>query len=78
MTAANETLGDLHEKVATVLSDALDVKNEDGIVDPRTLAVAVKFLKDNNITAKPGSDEHLRKLFDKLPSTPDESDYAYT
>lgn len=77
MTATADSLGDLHDKVAKVLSDQLDHRDEEGKADPRTLAVAVKFLKDNNVTAKPGSDEHLRDLFKKLPSA-SEDDYAYS
>lgn len=41
--ATMDELSDLHNKVASVLSANLD--------DPKVLALAVKFLKDNNVVA---------------------------
>jgi hypothetical protein len=41
--ASNEELNSLHGLVAKELSKGLD--------DPKTLALAIKFLKDNDITA---------------------------
>ena len=87
--AADETkLGALHDKVAEVLSMALDgeelpgytdkTEDEDGNiieieVPPKRLpasaailAVAAKFLKDNQITCAPSKDNQLGELEAKL------------
>lgn len=65
MSATEKRLGELHEKVAEVLIDALDGEELPGYTDPETeevvpakrlapsaaiIAAATKFLKDNEIT----------------------------
>lgn len=79
--AANEgKLGELHNKVAEVLSEALDGQVIPGEVDEETgevsvvkippsaaiLQVAAKFLKDNNITCTPSEGNALGELRDKM------------
>ena len=53
----------LHEEVAKELLSR--IKNGDA--KPADLAVAVKFLKDNEITALPVQDSPLKNLIDALP-----------
>lgn len=76
--AANETaLGDLHSAVARALADAILGQELPGYTDTETgevveaqkmpvsaaiLTVAAKFLKDNNITCEPSSDNELGAL----------------
>lgn len=61
--AANENkLGVLHEAVAS----ALLLKIESGEASASDLAVATKFLKDNNITCLPQEDNVLGELEEKL------------
>lgn len=76
MTATPKELADLHAKAAKVLESNLNVTDEAGRVDPRDVMNAIKFLKDNNITTKPGSEDHLAGLLKKLPPTI-EDDFAY-
>jgi len=80
--AADETaLGALHTKVAEVLSTALDGEELPGYTDEDSgeevppkrlppsaaiLAVATKFLKDNQITCVPAKDNALGELEEKL------------
>ncbi|MFN8995053.1 MAG: hypothetical protein ACK5X3_15510 [Pseudomonadota bacterium] len=79
--AANEgKLSDLHEKVAHVLSEALNGQELPGEIDEETgevrvikippsaaiLQVAAKFLKDNNITCAPGEDNAMGELKAKM------------
>lgn len=80
--AADETaLGDLHTKVAEVLTLALDGEELPGFTDPDTgevvppkklapsaaiIAAATKFLKDNNITCAPAQDNALGELEKKM------------
>lgn len=79
--AADETaLGDLHNKVALVLSDLLDgtelptgEQNDDGeeikqVMPPSaaTITAAIQFLKNNNITCTPAKDNALGELQEKI------------
>lgn len=61
--AANEgVLGELHELIARNLAARI----ESGEATASDLAVAVKFLKDNNITCIPAGDNALGELEEKL------------
>lgn len=53
----------LHSEVAKELLERI----KSGNAKPADLAVAVKFLKDNEITALPVSDSPLKNLADVLP-----------
>jgi hypothetical protein len=70
MAASDKALGDLHSKLATVLSSVLDGREDaDGIkLNPSAaeMAVIVTFLKNNNITADASDNAELAALRDKL------------
>ena len=51
-------LNNLHGKVAAVLAENLD--------DPKILANAIKFLKDNNVTADVMESESMQSLADSI------------
>ena len=73
-------LGELHNKVAQVMSDALDVvdtaqrrylENEEAVEPPAPvpaalLSVMVKFLSDNSVTCAPEESKGLSGLEQKL------------
>ena len=70
-TAATEgALGELHNTIATVLTAA--VKGTD--VSASVLAVAVKFLKDNDITCVVGKDNKLGELEEAVAASAAPSD----
>lgn len=57
----------LHRKVAAHLIKRLDVpEGEEFMLDAATLGVAVKFLKDNNVSADPADKDDLDVLRDTL------------
>jgi hypothetical protein len=56
--ASEDALGQLHATVAQVLTSAIQGEE----VTAATLAVAVTFLKNNNITADPSSNAELAEL----------------
>ena len=56
--ASMDTLNSLHGQVASVLAANLD--------DPKTLALAIKFLKDNDITADILESESMMSLSDSI------------
>lgn len=57
----------LHKKVAAHLIKRLDVpEGEEFMLDAATLGVAVKFLKDNNVSADPADKDDLDELRDKM------------
>ena len=60
--ASEEALGELHSALATALSNA--IKSNDCAAS--IMAVAAKFLKDNNITCTPGTDNALVALEEAL------------
>jgi hypothetical protein len=64
-------LSTLYEAVA----DELLAKIESGEAKPADLAVAVRFLKDNDITALPVNDNALQQLMESMPF-PSEKDIA--
>ena len=59
----NTKLNTLYEAVA----DELLAKIQSGEAKPADLAVAVKFLKDNDITAIPINDNALQQLMESMP-----------
>lgn len=64
MTKATETdLGNLHGKLAQVLSDNLET--EDG-PNPSIISIAVKFLKDNEITCSIKDNQDMDSLNESL------------
>jgi hypothetical protein len=70
--ASENTLGDLHALLAKVLAiqvgASMEVMDEEGNLEilytaaPATLAIAAKFLKDNEITCAVELDANLGKL----------------
>ncbi len=56
--ASTAVLDDLHDKVATALGKDLE--------DPKILALAIKFLKDNDITATPLESNEVVSLTDSI------------
>ena len=67
----NKKLNDLYDAVA----DELLAKIQSGEAKPADLAVAVRFLKDNDITALPVNDNALHQLMESMPF-PSEKDIA--
>jgi len=67
----NKKLNDLYDAVA----DELLAKIQSGEAKPADLAVAVRFLKDNDITALPVNDNALQQLMESMPF-PSEKDIA--
>lgn len=60
-------LQELHGLIAKSLSKRITEDMDDGIpTDAATLGAAIKFLKDNNVTADPADAENLGDLRDKL------------
>lgn len=81
MAATEQRLGELHAKVAEVLSDALDGEELPAWTDPETgdvqpakrlapsaaiIAAATKFLKDNEITCDVSKNDALNSLEEKM------------
>ncbi len=60
-------LQELHRKVAESLKTRIEQDLSDNIpTDAATLGAAIKFLKDNNVTADPADADDLHALRDKL------------
>jgi len=59
----NKKLNVLYDAVA----DELLAKIQSGEAKPADLAVAVRFLKDNDITAIPINDNALQQLMESMP-----------
>lgn len=82
MTDARKTLENLLDEVATTLAEQVSVTDENGsrICPAASLAVAVKLLKDNGITAVAKKGSPLGNLVEKLPqfSSEDDEDASYT
>lgn len=84
MAAASETrMAELHELTATVLIGVLKtgvpiIHKETGEVTGHApapapyIAAAIKFLKDNDITALPEANDKLKSLANALPDFDDE------
>lgn len=70
MTKRAATLGELqelHRLIAKSLNQRIEQDIEDNIpTDAATLGAAIKFLKDNNVTADPADADDLSQLRDKL------------
>lgn len=77
MSASEDTLNSLHELIAQVLvaqvGQTVKLHNPDTdqeedlfVVTPATVAIAVKFLKDNEITTAISEDTNLGELQDML------------
>lgn len=62
MAASDKELGDLHKKVAKVLTDAL----ESDELSVAAVNAAIAFLKNNNITASPTDNAELAELNKQL------------
>jgi len=63
MSSTHETLSTLHTAVAQELLDRI----KSGEAKPADLAVAVKFLKDNNIESLPVDNTPFKSLIDAIP-----------
>ena len=60
-------LQDLHALIARSLNQRITQDMEDGLpTDAATLGAAIKFLKDNNVSADPADADDLSALRDKL------------
>lgn len=60
-------LNELHVLIAKSLKQRIEQDIEDNIpTDAATLGAAIKFLKDNNVTADPADADDLSQLRDKL------------
>lgn len=70
MTKRAATLGELqelHRLIAKSLNQRIEQDIEDNIpTDAATLGAAIKFLKDNSVTADPADADDLGALRDKL------------
>lgn len=69
MTADEETLSDLHKLVAVFLK----TKIESGEATGAEINAAIKFLKDNDISAVAAPDSPLANLVDSMPFDVDDS-----
>ncbi len=60
-------LNELHSLIAKSLTQRIEQDIQDNIpTDAATLGAAIKFLKDNNVTADPADADDLSELRDKL------------
>ena len=67
MAASLADLQDLHSLIARSLNQRISQDMEDGLpTDAATLGAAIKFLKDNNVSADPADADDLSALRDKL------------
>ena len=70
MAGKSATVGDLqelHRLIAKSLNKRIEQDIEDNIpTDAATLGAAIKFLKDNAVTADPADSDDLKGLRDKL------------
>lgn len=67
MAASLKELQELHRMVAKSLSTRISQDMEDQLpTDAATLGAAIKFLKDNNVSADPADAEDLTGLREKL------------
>ena len=74
--STEQELSELHGTIARVLisqlSETITMTDENGessvvaVATPATLGVAIKFLKDNDITASIADDENMNELDDML------------
>lgn len=67
MAATLKELQELHKMVAKSLTQRIGQDMEDQLpTDAATLGAAIKFLKDNNVSADPADAEDLTDLREKL------------
>lgn len=67
MASSRKELEDLHKLITKSYKSRIEQDLEDNIpTDAATLAGAVKFLKDNAVTADPADQDDLSELRDKL------------
>lgn len=67
MAATLKELQELHRMVAKSLTQRIGQDMEDMLpTDAATLGAAIKFLKDNNVSADPADADDLDELRDKL------------
>lgn len=67
MASSMQDLNELHKLITKSYKQRIEQDIEDGIpTDAATLSGAVKFLKDNLVTADPADTDDLTELRDKL------------
>lgn len=67
MAATLKELQELHRMVAKSLTERIEQDLEDKLpTDAATLGAAIKFLKDNNVSADPADAEDLTSMREKL------------
>jgi hypothetical protein len=67
MASSRKDLEELHALITKSFKTRIEADLEDNIpTDAATLSGAVKFLKDNAVTADPASTDDLTELRDKL------------
>lgn len=67
MASSRKDLDDLHKLITRSFTQRIEQDLSDNIpTDAATLSGAVKFLKDNAITADPAAQDDLAELRDKL------------
>lgn len=65
--ASLDALQELHRNVAKSLNDRITQDMEDKLpTDAATLGAAIKFLKDNNVSADPAASDDLDKMREAL------------
>lgn len=65
--AAVQKLNELHAAVADVFITRLEQDKKDDLpTDAATLSAAIRFLKDNNISADPASTDDLQEMRDLM------------
>ena len=70
-------LQDLHSLIARSLNQRISQDMEDGLpTDAATLGAAIKFLKDNAITADPADADELHALRERLKQAAEERQRA--
>lgn len=72
-SASLAELQELHKLIARSLNSRIQQDMEDGLpTDAATLGAAIKFLKDNNVSADPADSDDLAALRDKLKEQADQ------
>lgn len=67
MASSRKELEELHSMIARSFKSRIEQDMEDKIpTDAATLSAAVKFLKDNAVTADPADQDDLTELRDRL------------
>lgn len=72
-SASLAELQELHKLIARSLNSRIQQDMEDGLpTDAATLGAAIKFLKDNNVSADPADSDDLAALRGKLKEQADQ------